>query len=275
MKRAVVCLLVLVVAALFVSAQTTTVTCTKITGVSFSCPEIIGPQGLQGPIGPIGLTGSAGLQGPPGTNGSDGAAGAVGATGATGPAGPGVPTGGSIGSVLIKNSTTDFDTRWASGLQSVAATLPQADTAIVTPLVAMSTDVASGLGTSKPIAQQVALKAMVDALVQNGFVPAPASPNTINDYYALALAVADAQNRYTGLQMTGLTRFLATIVMNDTDVTTGIVNWTQVQTDINAVVGSWVTLNLITVPNNLTTDQLDSFALGLAQAIQSFNTSVS
>lgn len=39
----------------------------------------------------------------------------AGSTGATGPAGQGVPTGGSAGQVLTKNSSTDYDTVWATG----------------------------------------------------------------------------------------------------------------------------------------------------------------
>jgi hypothetical protein len=46
--------------------------------------------------------------------GNTGPTGATGATGATGPTGPGVPTGGSVGQVLAKNSGTDYDTHWIS-----------------------------------------------------------------------------------------------------------------------------------------------------------------
>ena len=56
-----------------------------------------GPQGPAGPAGP---------QGPSGVNGRDGA------TGATGPAGPGVPTGGSAGQVLAKETDANFATKW-------------------------------------------------------------------------------------------------------------------------------------------------------------------
>src|SRR5690606_26973527 len=37
-----------------------------------------------------------------------------GATGATGPAGPGVAAGGTTGQMLVKASSTDYDTAWAS-----------------------------------------------------------------------------------------------------------------------------------------------------------------
>jgi hypothetical protein len=53
--------------------------------------------------GPPGATGPQGPQGNPG---------ATGATGPTGPAGQGVPTGGTTGQVLTKNSATNYDTSW-------------------------------------------------------------------------------------------------------------------------------------------------------------------
>ncbi len=56
---------------------------------------------------PAGPTGPTGATGPAGSDGSDGA------TGATGPAGPGVPTGGSAGQGLAKQSGTDYDTTWS------------------------------------------------------------------------------------------------------------------------------------------------------------------
>lgn len=59
-----------------------------------------GPEGAQGPTGAAGATGATG------------ATGAAGAAGATGDDGEGVPTGGTTGQVLAKNSGTDFDTEW-------------------------------------------------------------------------------------------------------------------------------------------------------------------
>jgi hypothetical protein len=50
--------------------------------------------------------------GTPGPQGPTGPTGATGATGATGPAGVGVPTGGTTGQILKKNSNADYDTEW-------------------------------------------------------------------------------------------------------------------------------------------------------------------
>lgn len=59
-----------------------------------------GETGSQGPIGATGATGATGPAGANGTNGSDGAPGV------------GVPSGGTAGQVLQKNSSTNYDTSW-------------------------------------------------------------------------------------------------------------------------------------------------------------------
>lgn len=73
-----------------------------------------GPQGPAGPQGPKGDTGETGATGPQGPKGDTGETGATGPQGPQGPAGVGVPTGGSSGQVLTKDSSTDYDTSWAT-----------------------------------------------------------------------------------------------------------------------------------------------------------------
>ena len=84
---------------------------------------VTGPTGNTGSTGPTGTgitgaTGVPGATGPTGTGsgltGSTGDTGETGATGATGPTGQGVPSGGSSGQVLTKNSGTSYDTYWAT-----------------------------------------------------------------------------------------------------------------------------------------------------------------
>lgn len=60
---------------------------------------------LKGAQGPQGVKGDTGAQGPQGVKGDKGA---------TGPAGPGIATGGTTGQYLVKNSTTNYDTKWAT-----------------------------------------------------------------------------------------------------------------------------------------------------------------
>lgn len=77
-----------------------------------------GPQGPQGEQGASGTDGAQGAQGPQGPQGNQGAQGPTGPQGAQGPTGDdgadgaGVPAGGTIGQVLTKAGTADFDTSW-------------------------------------------------------------------------------------------------------------------------------------------------------------------
>ena len=59
-----------------------------------------GPQGPQGPQGIQGIQGIQGEQGPAGTDGTNGTDGV------------GVPSGGTSGQILSKNSATNYDTKW-------------------------------------------------------------------------------------------------------------------------------------------------------------------
>lgn len=92
-----------------------------------------GPQGEQGEQGPQGIQGIQGIQGVKGDTGDTGPQGPTGPTGATGsagstgPTGPGVPTGGTTGQWLKKNSGTDYDSSW-SDLPSTVATTDTAQT---------------------------------------------------------------------------------------------------------------------------------------------------
>ncbi len=71
-----------------------------------------GATGATGPQGPQGPQGATGLQGPIGLTGPQGPAGPTGSTGPQGPAGQGVPTGGTVGMVLKKNSSANYDASW-------------------------------------------------------------------------------------------------------------------------------------------------------------------
>jgi hypothetical protein len=67
-----------------------------------------GTSGILGTNGTSGTSGGTGASGTPGTSGTSGSSGA----GTSGTSGFGVPTGGTSGQFLIKNSSTSGDTRW-------------------------------------------------------------------------------------------------------------------------------------------------------------------
>lgn len=76
----------------------------------------VGPQGLQGLQGPQGIQGEKGEKGDAGTPGGpvgpQGEKGDKGDTGPQGEPGFGIPAGGSYGEVLVKSSSTDYETMW-------------------------------------------------------------------------------------------------------------------------------------------------------------------
>jgi hypothetical protein len=80
------------------------------TGATGAASNVTGPTGPSGgPTGPTGATGPTST-----VVGPTGAPGSTGNTGPTGPTGPGLPTGGSIGQIIVKNSATNYDTVWAN-----------------------------------------------------------------------------------------------------------------------------------------------------------------
>jgi hypothetical protein len=76
------------------------------TGASVIGKVLVRTTGAIDYVGPV-----TGATGPPGAAGSTGPAGPTGPTGATG---AGVPTGGTTGQVLEKNSSTNYDTSWVT-----------------------------------------------------------------------------------------------------------------------------------------------------------------
>ena len=72
------------------------------------------PTLTTGPAGNDGAAGAQGPQGEPGAAGAQGPAGNDGAAGADGAQGQGVPTGGTVGQVLAKIDSTDYNTEWVN-----------------------------------------------------------------------------------------------------------------------------------------------------------------
>jgi hypothetical protein len=78
-----------------------------------------GPPGDPGLPGSQGEKGDQGLPGEPGQQGQQGEPGQQGEQGVPGVAGPGVSTGGTIGQVLAKLSSDDYDTGWIAQLTNI------------------------------------------------------------------------------------------------------------------------------------------------------------
>lgn len=120
-----------------------------------------GAKGDTGSAGAKGDTGSAGSAGSQGDTGVQGNKGDTGATGADGADGQGVPVGGTIGQVLAKQSSTDYDTAWET---LDVYTQSQVDTLL-----------ADKLDSNAPIVAGTATKITYDA---NGLVISAANATT-------------------------------------------------------------------------------------------------
>jgi hypothetical protein len=91
----------------------------SVWGVGVSLVGEQGEKGDDGDPGPAGPAGTAGATGATGATGAAGPTGATGAAGTQGPPGAGVPTGGTTGQVLAKNTNTDNDTHWVTPVAGV------------------------------------------------------------------------------------------------------------------------------------------------------------
>lgn len=74
--------------------------------------NIKGPKGERGPGGGAGSDGAPGPAGEKGDKGDPGDIGPEGPAGSPGSPGVGVPTGGTTGQILAKDTDTDYDTEW-------------------------------------------------------------------------------------------------------------------------------------------------------------------
>lgn len=220
-----------------------------------------GDPGSQGPTGPTGSQGIPGTTGTPGTPGEAwfsglgppaAATGAVndwyidstnglfyektttstwtqrgslkGPTGATGSTGPGVPTGGTAGQGLYKNSSTNYDTAFKT----------LAFTQTATDLAAQITGVAlkhCGFGATGKITPAVTGKVLVR--IMGTFSATPAS----NSYYAFG------QGRYgTGaapaLNAVATGTVFANLIQSPAQVTTGDVTSAEITQILQLTVGT-------------------------------------
>ena len=114
------------------------ITQTEITAVEITTEESLRTVEVIG-LGPRGATGAKG------DTGATGATGAKGDTGDTGPAGQGIAVGGSTGQMLVKASSTDYDTSWATPFN---AAIPSA-IGTTTPAAGKFTDVAIPTATGE------------------------------------------------------------------------------------------------------------------------------
>jgi hypothetical protein len=159
----------------------------QVAGWSDTGTVVLGPTGPTGPAGPTGATGAAGP---------------------TGPAGQGVPTGGTTGQVLAKNSATNYDTIWVSPGTPSFPLLGPADT-VAAPNYSFAASTSTGLYS--PAANTVGLAAGgVQALSATSSLLTVPIASTFNGNIGIGIAPGNPALRVApaaGTLMTATTQY--------------------------------------------------------------------
>ena len=236
-----------------------------------------GPQGAQGPQGPAGadgtngtngLDGAVGPQGPQGVQGETGATGAKGDkgdkgdTGATGASGVGIAAGGLVGQVLLKASTTDYDTAWSvlptnsqflessgygviSGFNVTAQDVPDMTVNVDSGIV--HTGLGSRTESINPVVKPISVAHTTSNRIDLVYIEVDGAPVVINGD-VIADAIAGARS----YQMTILPDINDTVEIDDVVFTAVASGATGTQFNIGADITTTVT-NLTSVMSANTT----------------------
>ncbi|HEX2775865.1 MAG TPA: hypothetical protein VHN10_04415 [Candidatus Acidoferrales bacterium] len=129
-------------------------------------------------------------------------------------------------------------------------------------------------GSANQSAQDIAVSQIVNAAAAGGFITPPAG-TTVQDLQWFTLDLVTAMNDNEGmLQM--LTPGVGLRVIDSyivTDTSNGVVNWTQVDSDLTTAVNSLMTAGLMKLPDNHTTAQVQALVDSIAKAISSYKVS--
>lgn len=144
-------------------------------------------------------------------------------------------------------------------------------------LAGMSSAVADAMpptnadGSLNLTAQQTANTSIVGAEISSGIFALPAE-TTQQDLIWFTWDLTNGMNQSGGILMAPgfLLRTIDTYVVNAT--TSGVVNWTQVNTNISKLVTSLQNASILKLPANITAAQVISFAQSLAQIIYTYKT---
>jgi hypothetical protein len=124
-------------------------------------------------------------------------------------------------------------------------------------------------GTANTSAQQTAVNAIVHAEILCGLV---ALPSTVNEQHAkwFSLDMVGSMNEINGIMLSPgfLLRVTDSYIVNAT--TKGVVNWTQVNSQLASMVSGLSSAGLLKLPASVTLANAQLFAQDLAQAIYAY-----
>lgn len=127
-------------------------------------------------------------------------------------------------------------------------------------------------GSANQAAQDAATNAIIDAAISNGLITLPSGVSE-GQVQQFARDSTGKMNTNDGPSFSpgGVLRMIDSYLVSYTD-SNGNVNWTSVSSALNTAITNMVNTGLIKLPAHMTTSQVEQFALGIAQAIETYKT---
>lgn len=125
-------------------------------------------------------------------------------------------------------------------------------------------------GSSNQAAQDAAVNAIIDSALSNGLITLPSGVTEAQvQEFARDTTGKMATNDGPSFSPGGVLRLIDSYVTTYTD-SNGNVNWTSVGSALNTAVTNMVGTGMIKLSPGLTTAQMSQFAVGVAQAIETY-----
>jgi hypothetical protein len=125
-------------------------------------------------------------------------------------------------------------------------------------------------GSANQAAQDAAVNSIVDAALTNGLITLPNSV-TESQVQEFARDTTDKMDTNDGPSFSpgGVLRLIDSYVVTYTD-SNGNVDWTSVSSALNTAVTNMISSGIIKIPSAMTASQMSQFAIGVAQAIETY-----
>jgi hypothetical protein len=130
-------------------------------------------------------------------------------------------------------------------------------------------------GSANQAAQDAAVNSIVDAALTNGLIALPSNV-TEAQVQEFARDTTDKMDTNDGPSFSpgGVLRMIDSYVVTYT-YANGNVNWTSVSSALNIAVTNMISSGMIKIPSGITASQMSQFAVGVAQAIETYKTATS
>lgn len=128
-------------------------------------------------------------------------------------------------------------------------------------------------GSANQAAQDTAVNSIIDAALTNGLITLPSNV-TEAQVQEFARDTTDKMDTNDGPSFSpgGVLRLIDSYLVTYTD-SNGNVNWTAVSSALNTAMTNMISSGMVKIPASMTVPQMSQFAVGVAQAIETYKTS--